>query len=334
LDINGYLMRGFCFLLLFIVCCCCHAWGSKKITIGNITFNNAIEKPGPDPPPYADFKTLVVPIKRAGNLIVIEATVDSLEGNFVLDTGSPYLVLNETYFRDYPHIEDNEATGITGGSSGSFATEVHNFTILDLKYSRLSAQVTDLSFIENGRNMKILGLLGTRLFSQFAITVDLFRNVLYIQKLDNDGNIPETERVYHDRFMVSPFRYLNDIVYLKGTINNKTLWFAFDTAAETNLLDYQKVRKLLDSMTVIGRSKLTGVGGSSFEVVYARYDHLVIGDRTFMQNRVLLTSLEKMGTSYGYNIDGVLGYDFFVRGIFTINFVKKEFEMYIYTNQQ
>ena len=52
----------------------------------------------------------------------------------------------------------------------------------------------------------------------------------------------------------------------------------------------------------------------------------------YMKNKVLLTNLDKMGETYGRNIDGVLGYDFFVRGIFTINFVKKEFEMYIYTN--
>ena len=73
--------------------------------------------------------------------------------------------------------------------------------------------------------------MGTRLFSKFAITVDLFRNVLYIQKLGKDGNIPETERVFHDRFMVSPFRYLNDMIFFKGSVDNNTLWFAFDTAA-------------------------------------------------------------------------------------------------------
>jgi hypothetical protein len=317
--------------LLFIICCHNSVSGNKRISIGSISFNNVIV--GPDPPPNADFKTLVVPIKRAGNLIIVEATVDSVEGNFVLDTGAPYLVLNETYFRDSPKIDDGEATGITGASSGSFTTAVHNFSILDLHFSKLTAEVTDLSFIENGRNIKIFGLLGTRLFSKFAVTVDLFRNVLYIQKLDKDGNIPETEQVFHDRFMVSSFRYLNDIIFLKGIVNGNVLWFAFDTAAETNLFDYNQAKKLKETMQVIGRQKLTGIGGSNFEVVYARFDSLVIGDRVFMRNRILLTNLEKMGETYGHSIDGVLGYDFFIRGIFTINFVKKEFEMYIYTNQ-
>ncbi|RYD88044.1 MAG: hypothetical protein EOP54_27875, partial [Sphingobacteriales bacterium] len=136
----------------------------------------------PDPETYGDFKTLVVPIKRAGNLLLVEAKIDSLVGNFVLDTGAPHLVLNATYFRDMPPINTQESGGINGEVANTFTTEVTNFSILDLYYRRLKADVTDLSAIENGRNVKILGLLGTRLFSKFAITVDIFKNVLYIHK--------------------------------------------------------------------------------------------------------------------------------------------------------
>ncbi len=303
------------------------------MVVGNVTFKHVIDDPGPDPPPYADFKTLVVPIKRAGNLIIVEATVDSLEGNFVLDTGAPYLVLNETYFRDSPKIDDQDAGGINGSSDRAFSTVVHNFKILDLQYSRLTADVTDLSSIENGRNIKILGLLGTRLFSKFAITVDLSRNVLYIQKLDKDGNIPESERIFTNRLMITPFRYINDVVFLKGSVNDHPLWFAFDSGAETNLLDYGRVKKIIPEMQVISRSKITGIGGTGLEVVYAKFDQLSVGDKVFTNNRVLITNLGKMSKAYGSTVDGILGYDFFVRGIFTINFVKKEFEMYIYTNQ-
>jgi hypothetical protein len=304
---------------------------NKGLVIGGITFKHATYDP--DPQPSADFKTLTVPIKRAGNLIIIEATIDSLEGNFVLDTGAPYLVLNETYFRDAPRISDVESGGING-ASGSFTTVIHNFNILDLQYSRLTADVTDLSSIENGRHIKILGLLGTRLFSKFAITVDLFRNVLYIQKLDKDGSIPEGERIYNDRFMVSAFKYLNDVIFLKGSVNDNKLWFAFDTAAETNLLDYNNSKKMIKSLEEISRSKVIGIGGSGIEIIYARFDKLVVGDRMFMKNRILLTDLEKMGKAYGQSVDGILGYDFFSRGIFTINFVKKEFEMYTYINEK
>jgi hypothetical protein len=317
------------FLLLLSVLCWNKGVCGDKVNVGNISLKGVPI----DPDPYGDFTALVVPIKRAGNLIIVEAQVDSLEGNFVLDTGAPYLVLNTTYFRDAPKINEQEAGGINGASSSTFTTVVHNFSILDLHYSKLTADVTDLSAIENGRHIKILGLLGTRLFSKLAITIDLFHNVLYIYKLDEHGNIQPGDQLFDHPQLKAQFRYMNDVIYLKGAIEDKSMWFAFDTGAEVNLLDYSHAKKMMSSMEVINRAKLTGVGGSSFEIINAKFNKLTVGDQLFYKNRILITNLEKMGNFYGQSVDGILGYDFFVRGVFTINFVKKEFEMYIYSNQ-
>ena len=305
---------------------------AERPKIGCIVFPDAIVMPG-EPIPYGDFKTLIIPIKRAGNLIIVEAQIDSLVGNFVMDTGAPYLVLNSTYFRDAPRVEEKLSAGINGESDGTFTTVVQNFSILDLHYNRIAADVTDLSAIENGRGIKILGLLGTRLFSKFAVTIDLQNNLLYIHKLDNEGNIPPEELVFKEPYLQVPFKYLNNIIFIKCAVDDKPMWFVFDSAAETNLLDYSRSRKMLKDMQIISRSKLTGIGGSSFAVLYARFNKLTLGDKQFFRNRVLVTNLEKMGRAYDHSIDGILGYDFFSRGVFTINFVKNDFEMYIYNYQ-
>jgi len=286
-----------------------------------------------DSDPIFDVNTVTVPIKRAGNLIIIEAQIDTIQGNFILDTGAPYLVLNATYFRDAPKIDDQDAGGINGTSSEAFTTIVKNFSILDLHYPKLTADVTDLSALENERHIKILGLLGTRLFSKLAITVDLFHNVLYIHKLDEHGNVRPREQLYDHPQLKTSFRYSNDVIFLKGAINDRAMWFAFDTGAETNFLDYSHSKKVLPYMKVIARYKLTGIGGSAFEVICTKFERLTIDNQIFMNNRVIITNLDKMGHFYGQSLEGILGYDFFVKGIFTINFVKKEFEMYIYNNQ-
>ena len=266
-----------------------------KIAIGNIHINGTTS----DPDPSGDFSTLTVPLKRAGNLIIVEAQIDSVEGNFVLDTGAPYLVLNETYFRDAPKINDQESGGVNGASTGTFTTVVHNFSILDLHYSKLTADVTDLSAIENGRHIKILGLLGNRLFSKLAITVDLVHNLLYIHKLDEQGNILSEGTSIDQPQLKTPFRYINEVIYLKGTINNDfKMWFAFDTGAEASLIDHSHTKKIISSMQVLSRSKLTGIGGSKFEVISARFDDLMVGDQLFCHNRILITDLEKMGNVY------------------------------------
>lgn len=323
-------MRAICLYLLLIpfmgICNRANAMRHPQ-PAHHVVFKNQIE---PDPEPYGDFKTLIVPFKKVGNLIVVEAQVDSVYGNFILDTGAPYLVLNKTYFRDVPHIEDRDAGGVNGLSDRSFKTTVKHLSMFELNYDRLPADVCDLSGIENGRNIKVLGLLGTRLFTKFAITVDVVQSVLYIHKLDEKGNVPEAERVFAQADIRTPFKFLNDVVYLRGMANDQKMWFAFDTGAEANLIDYNRNKKLVRTMQVISRAKLTGIGGAGYDVITAEFDKLVIGDHEFLKNKAIVTDLDKMGSAYGYSVDAMLGYDFFSRGIFTINFVKKEFEMYIY----
>ena len=69
----------------------------------------------PDPIPQGESAKISIPIKRAGNLILMEVQIDSIVGNLILDTGAPHLVLNKTYFRNYPLYGNVMASGITGG---------------------------------------------------------------------------------------------------------------------------------------------------------------------------------------------------------------------------
>ena len=319
------------FLLLFLTC----FWGNRVLAAARFTLrdiNNNKKTINTDSDPYGEFKTIVVPIKRAGNLIIIEAQLDTLEGNFILDTGSPGLTLNETYFRDATHDEDKESGGING-QSASFTTVIHNFSILDLHYDRITADVTDLSAIENSKGIKILGLLGTRLFAKLAITVDLFNNVLYIHKLDDKGDILPGERPFSQPDMKTSFKLLDDVIFVKGSIQDEDMWLAFDTGAESNLLDYDNFKKLARRMRIISHTTVTGIGGKGYENSYAFFDKMVIGNYVFKRNHIMLTRLDQLGKVYNTSVDAILGYDFFSRGIFTINFVKKELEMYIYTYQ-
>jgi hypothetical protein len=315
--------------VLFLLC----LYGNRALCDHHFKIRNIrgkIINIDPDPDPYGDFNTITVPIKRVGSLIVVEAQLDTLIGNFILDTGAPGLILNETYFRDSPHSDEKETGGING-SAHSFTTVVHNLSILDLHYDRVTADVTDLSAIENTKGIKVLGLLGTRLFAKLAITIDLFNNVLYIHKLDEKGEILPGAGIFDKPDMKTSFKLLNDVIFIKGSINDDAMWFAFDTGAESNLLDYDNFKKLAKRMRVINQSTVTGIGGKKYQSAYAVFDNLVIGNYLFKHNHILFTRLDEMGKAYNNTVDAILGHDFFARGIFTINFVKKEFEMYIYT---
>lgn len=279
--------------------------------------------------PCNDFKTLVIPIKRIKNLIVIEAQIDTLIGNFILDTGSPILVLNKTYFRQ--GWERNQRAANAAGQSLTpiVSTRVKDMAIKELYFENLPADLNDLGHIENHRGIKILGLLGVSLFTDFEMVIDIQRNVMYLHRLDKNGIVPEEEKVVKSEpTMKLPFRLSRNIITVDVTIAGKKLVFCIDTGAEANALSNRLSDKILQTFTVSKRMILVGTGGSQAEVLLGTVDDMIIGGRSFKNMHATITGLESLGNAYGRSIDGILGSNFLVKGIISINFVTKELRMH------
>ena len=67
-----------------------------------------------DPEPLGGFEQITLPFRRVENLMVLEVEIDGQIGNFLLDIGAPYLVLNKTYFRCYIPSDAMRMGGING----------------------------------------------------------------------------------------------------------------------------------------------------------------------------------------------------------------------------
>lgn len=275
------------------------------------------------------FKTLVIPIRRVQNLIVIEARIDTLIGNFILDTGSPSLVLNKTYFRKGWNEGDRLAANATGSVSTFSQTDIRKFSLRELYFEKLQADLTDLGLIENKRGIKILGLLGVNLFTSFEMVIDLHKSILYLHRLDAYGLVPETERVVKSTPLIKmPFQLMRNIITMEVTVAEKKLVFCLDTGAETNTLSNKLSGHILESFQVNKRMVLLGSGGSRSEVLLGTLDEITVGEKTFKNMHTAITRLETLSEAYGRSIDGILGNNFLVKGIISINFVRKEFCMY------
>jgi len=279
---------------------------------------------------HSDFNTLVIPIKRVHNLIVIEAKIDTVIGNFILDTGSPYLILNKTYYREAWTVENLMASNAAGSvAEPIMRTSVHNLAIKELYFEKLTADLSDLGHIENQRGLKILGLLGVNLFTSFEMVIDLHKSVMYLHKLDKNGMVPEKERlVKSEPVLKVPFTLYRNIITLNVKVAGKDLVFCLDTGAETNALSNQVPGKIFDSFEVSKRTVLLGTGGSHTEVLFGTLNELAVGTKTFKNMHVIITKLENLGNGYGRSIQGILGNSFLVKGIISINFVTKELCLY------
>lgn len=276
--------------------------------------------------------TSVIPFSRAGNLILVAATIDSVRGNFILDTGAPGLVLNLTYFRQYPqtHSSDQEQAGVSGGAVGRIQTEISQLNFGRIKYNRVDADLVNLGQIENSKGIKILGLLGIELFRQCEMIIDYEKSLLYLHLISKKEAKEYQSDLLRDtsEYSILPFDITDNKIITKLEIAGKKLRFIIDCGAETNLLDSRLPDRIFENVTLGRRVKITGAGDGKVEALYGNLNNMKVGTQDISNLPVLITNLEKSCLSYISCTDGILGFDFLSLHKIGFNFVKRK--MYIW----
>jgi predicted aspartyl protease len=267
---------------------------------------------------------VVVPMKRAGRLFLIDAKIDNEAGTLVFDTGAKGLVLNSTYFRNYLKSGGISSHGITGAVGRVDQISVGKIEIADLVFKNLTADMANLGHIENRRGVKILGLIGFNLLRDLEIVIDPGNSELMLFRTDKSGNrlnssFPEFKPEYSQKIAGN-----SGVLFLKGTIGGKTLNFCFDTGAETNAISSNSNRNILSTLTITRRTTLKGAGSVVSEVLFGRMNDFTIGDRQIRNMETIITNLDALSEAYGTRIDGMLGYSFLEHGIVCVNFVNSQ----------
>lgn len=275
------------------------------------------------PVPKGDFESIVIPVKRVGNLLIVEATVDGIRGNFIFDTGAPYLVLNATYFRDYKEEASRVATDVTGNLSPQRTTEVEKLKMMGMYYENLEADVSDLSAIENRRGIQILGLLGVNLFMRMEVEINLRDEQIILYRTDREGHRLALPRNFGNNGIRKTFDLRNNAIITEGSIAGVNLDVCFDTGAEALLLDNDLPAEVFSAIRIVRRGELMGAGGKSAEVLFGALRALNFG-LSLPNCQLMIADLEEIGKAYGYPVDAFLGYDLLNKAVVTINFKTKE----------
>lgn len=269
--------------------------------------------------------SVVIPLKRAGRLFLIEAKVDGETGNLVFDTGANGLVLNSTYFRTHVRTGGSSSNGITGAVGTVEQIAVGQIEFSDLTYKNLRADLANLGHIENRRGVKILGLIGFGLMRNLEILLDPINNELKLFRIDKTGKRLNTNQSGFIPDYSQKIEGNSNILFLKATIGGKLLNFCFDTGAETNAISSDANKKIMSTVTITRRTALKGAGSAGAEVLFGRMNDFTIGNRQLLNMETIITNLDALSEAYGTHIDGMLGNSFINHGVFSVNFVNKQF---------
>jgi len=277
--------------------------------------------------PMGELESVVIPLKRIGRLFMIEAKIDNTVGNFLFDTGAAQLVLNSTYFRKYMTTNGGEGGGITGTTGALQHVQIKKLDVAGLLYSDMMADVTDLGHIENRRGVKVLGLFGVCMLKGMEMVIDINHNELRLYRLDKTGNRMAVQKNEFRADVTEKVELYHNILFVKARIGGKLLDFCLDTGAESNVLNSFASKKVLSTVTILRRSDLMGVGSGEAEVLLGKLNDFVLGEYPIRDMQTIIASLDALAASYGYPIDGMLGYDFFEKGEVCINLVKNELKI-------
>lgn len=275
-----------------------------------------------------EFDTLKLPLKRAGNLLLVEANVDGIRGNFILDTGAPGLLLNTTYFRQNAIRKNRSSVGIIGNTNAIYELQINRLEISKLYYEKIIVELTELNHIEDSKNIKILGLLGTALFENLELIIDVRKNTLYLIK-------PSKTKIEKSKAdIISSFSSTNNAILIPMKINGKVINTCFDSGAEMMVLDPGLPNKIMQEVELSKRLNLSGTGGQKAEVWSGIVKSVHFGKLKINKADVLITSLDQLSEAYGQPIDAIIGFTLLNKGIMHINMPKKQMLMYLYKEDE
>jgi predicted aspartyl protease len=266
---------------------------------------------------------VTIPLKRAGNLLLIDGTADGISGAFVFDTGAPGLVLNATYFRDNKKTYDTQGKGVTGQEITRHTKRVENFEFSGIEYKKITADVIDLGHIENSKGIKILGLIGTKFLRNHEAVIDIKDLSLQLLPVDKKGNLLVDELKNTSFDFEYPIKLVNNVIISNIPIGGKNVCFCIDTGAEQNVMDPQNPNEVMRTISVTSRRTLSGASSEKIEVLFGQMQGFEIMGCTFDNMPVVITDLAAMRAGFGINIRGMLGFPFLEQGITHINVNKK-----------
>jgi len=283
----------------------------------------------PEPQPVWTKSAVTMPFRFAGNLMLVSVNVDSLRGEFILDTGAPHLVLNKTWFRNYPKYGEIMASGISGSGATGNQTRVGKLDLDGLHFEQLDADVVELGHLEAITGTPVLGLLGLNLLNRLELTIDFEAGVLEWIPLNRQGmqwtTRSDTSKA-DQTVMLQPERRL---MLADATVNGKSLRFCIDTGAETNILHSNVSNKALQDVKLKRRTAVTGSTREVSEALIGRIGNLNMAGAAYPQMPVSVMNISALRDAYQNALDGILGMDFLYRHRkISINLVQRKMRLW------
>ncbi len=274
---------------------------------------------------------MTVPFTLKHKEIFVKAKLNGTEGDFLLDSGAPLLILNSAHLPKGAGKQMGAIAAGVGGAAGDMSM-VHmdslNWYGLEIKNS--DALANDFSHLEKQLKHKFLGLIGYEVFKDYEITFDYAHQVITLVKTDDNGNCPGNMQPNGTAICTAPFEQIMHIPVISVNISGKDYRMGIDCGAAGNLFYEKYIPTLEGNYKAKKKEKLAGAGKKVTKVPTGIIMMSSIGKTEFKNMRTAFSDneLSELNNGYGLKLDGLLGYPFLKQYKTSINYKKKEMRFY------
>lgn len=269
--------------------------------------------------------TVRIPFKTVGHLIVIKAGVNEREGNFIIDTGSETLLLNNVHFKHYNKRKYRTTTGVNNSIDKAYLKRLDHFFLKGFSISNIDADIVDLSHIEKSKKMELFGIIGYKVLKDYEVFIDFYLKQITLFKVDENGNRKDKHMLLEKITDSLAFRQKKHTIILDAFVNGKKLSFGLDSGAEINQLNSNVPKSVLENFRPVKRINMVGAGNGKKEVIAGKLYRVKLSETVYAgMMRTILTRLSGMYDAYGTHLDGIIGYEFLAGRRVLINYKKKK----------
>lgn len=272
--------------------------------------------------------TLRVPFAFRSGLIYIKATLDGREGWFLLDTGSPEMILNRQYFSDslLPLPGDAGYTGINGRIQDVMMRRMRRLQLGAFTLQNFGAMVMLGQEEDYEDGLPVLGSIGYNTIRDFEVCFQMQQRNLLLIKTDSAGNYTAAGLQQAPVLYTAPFEMRRHIPVVIMTVGEQQLRMGIDCGAANNVLFAAKKEAVMPFMEQWEKVSMTGQEGVSIPVERAYLKQSKIGMLTLGRMLTVVT-----GNNMDYKaavdktaLDGLLGTEFLQLYTTSLNFRKKQ----------
>ena len=255
-----------------------------------------------------------------GGLIFLDANLEGQSQSFILDTGSPHLLLNSSLSSEKKSNKNGfEISGVGGKKKVKKMYKV-NFDWQGINVRRESTFAIDLGRIARIKKRDFAGLISYDQVKRKELLIDYAKEKVFLISKSNKTffeNYDKSDKIW--------FRMVGHLPVIKVKIGNKRYYFGIDTGAEINVID-KRLRKRLpkDMIASDFLGLIMGGDNQKIQVNHIEVKEMKVGKSYYKNQPFAFADLSFLQGEDGIQLDGLLGYPFLKEALFSINFRKKQ----------